>query len=83
MSTVILTYAFALSSPQLFCGLLTRFKSLTDCSSLVSASFNMRGEQIVWTPASALKYLIGTGVDVLIIGTLVFQMLEQVVTAEY
>ncbi len=48
--------------------LIKKFKEKTGCSVLVNTSFNVRGEPIVCTPEDAFRCLMGTGIDVLVIG---------------
>jgi carbamoyltransferase len=48
--------------------LLSAFKARTGCSVLVNTSFNVRGEPIVCTPEDAFRCLMGTGMEVLVIG---------------
>lgn len=47
---------------------LKRFKALTGCPVLVNTSFNVRGEPIVSTPEDAFRCLMGTELDVLVVG---------------
>lgn len=47
---------------------LKRFKALTACPVLVNTSFNVRGEPIVSTPEDAFRCLMGTELDVLVVG---------------
>lgn len=51
--------------------LLTRFKELTGCPVLVNTSFNVRGEPIVCTPEDSFRCLMGTELDMLVIGNLI------------
>jgi len=60
-----------------FYRLLTRFKELTGCPVLVNTSFNVRGEPIVCTPEDAFHCLMGTDLDMVIIGNCVLQRLQQ------
>lgn len=48
--------------------LISAFKDLTGCPVLVNTSFNVRGEPIVSTPEDAFRCLMGTGIEVLVIG---------------
>jgi carbamoyltransferase len=57
----------------LFHKLLTRFKELTGCPILVNTSFNVRGEPIVCTPEDAFRCLMGTEIEMLIIGRCVLR----------
>jgi carbamoyltransferase len=52
----------------LFHKLLTRFKELSGCPILVNTSFNVRGEPIVCTPEDAFRCLMGTEIEMLVIG---------------
>ena len=52
----------------LFHKLLTRFKELTGCPVLINTSFNVRGEPIVCTPEDAFRCLMGTEIEMLVIG---------------
>ena len=52
----------------LFHKLLTRFKEITGCPILVNTSFNVRGEPIVCTPEDAFRCLMGTEIEMLVIG---------------
>ncbi|MBX9607223.1 MAG: carbamoyltransferase [Gammaproteobacteria bacterium] len=49
--------------------LIERFKAITGCPVLVNTSFNVRGEPIVCTPEDAFRCFMGTGLDVLVVGT--------------
>jgi len=51
--------------------LLARFKELTGCPVLVNTSFNVRGEPIVCTPEDSFRCLMGTELDMLVIGNLI------------
>ncbi|MEZ5649550.1 MAG: carbamoyltransferase [Burkholderiaceae bacterium] len=54
--------------------LLSAFKALTGCPVLVNTSFNVRGEPIVCTPEDAFRCLMGTDIDLLVVGdTLVWK----------
>jgi carbamoyltransferase len=48
--------------------LISRFKALTGCPLLVNTSFNVRGEPIVCTPEDAFHCLMGTDIEVLVVG---------------
>lgn len=48
--------------------LLKKFKELTGCPVLVNTSFNVRGEPIVSTPEDAFRCLMGTEIDLLVVG---------------
>lgn len=57
--------------------LLSEFESITGCPVLVNTSFNVRGEPIVCTPFDAYRCFMGTNIDILVIGNLVFYKNEQ------
>jgi carbamoyltransferase len=57
--------------------LLSRFKALTGCPVLVNTSFNVRGEPIVESPEDAFRCLMGTGLDLLVVGNCLLQKAEQ------
>jgi carbamoyltransferase len=57
--------------------LLSEFKSLTGCPLLVNTSFNVRGEPIVCTPEDAFHCLMGTEMDLLVVGNCVVKKQEQ------
>jgi carbamoyltransferase len=48
--------------------LLSAFKARTGCPVLVNTSFNVRGEPIVCTPQDAFRCLMGTEMELLVIG---------------
>jgi len=48
--------------------LLSGFKSRTGCPVLVNTSFNVRGEPIACTPEDAFRCLMGTEIEVLVVG---------------
>ena len=48
--------------------LISAFKDLTGCPMLVNTSFNVRGEPIVSSPEDSYRCLMGTGIEVLVIG---------------
>ena len=48
--------------------LLTAFKARTGCPVLVNTSFNVRGEPIACTPEDAFRCLMGTEIEVLVVG---------------
>jgi carbamoyltransferase len=60
-----------------FHGLLTAFKQRTGCPVLVNTSFNVRGEPIANTPEDAFRCLMGTEIDMLVIGNCVLQKDQQ------
>lgn len=51
--------------------LLSAFKAKTGCPVLVNTSFNVRGEPIANTPEDAFRCLMGTEIDMLVIGNYV------------
>src|SRR5207302_1003322 len=61
----------------LFHKLLTRFKELTGCAVLVNTSFNVRGEPIVCTPEDAFRCLMGTEIEMLVMGRCVLHKSAQ------
>jgi carbamoyltransferase len=54
-----------------FHGLLRAFKAKTGCPVLVNTSFNVRGEPIANTPEDAFRCLMGTEIEMLVIGNCV------------
>jgi carbamoyltransferase len=60
-----------------FHGLLTAFKQRTGCPVLVNTSFNVRGEPIANTPEDAFRCLMGTEIDMLVIGNCVLHKEQQ------
>jgi carbamoyltransferase len=64
------------TSPKYF-SLITRFKEITGCPVLVNTSFNVRGEPIVESPDDAFKCLMGTDIDVLVIGNCILEKKNQ------
>ncbi len=57
--------------------LISRFKELTDCPVLVNTSFNVRGEPIVCTPEDAFHCLMGTEIELLMVGNCVLKKEDQ------
>ena len=57
--------------------LLSEFKALSGCGVLVNTSFNVRDEPVVCSPGDAYRCLMGTEMEVLVIGNLVFYKEEQ------
>lgn len=51
--------------------MISRFKALTGCPVLVNTSFNVRGEPIVCTPEDAFHCLMGTEIELLVVGNCV------------
>jgi carbamoyltransferase len=56
-----------------FHALLRAFKQRTGCPVLVNTSFNVRGEPIACTPEDAFRCLMGTEIEMLVIGNCVLQ----------
>jgi carbamoyltransferase len=56
-----------------FHGLLTSFKEKTNCPVLVNTSFNVRGEPIACTPEDAFRCLMGTEIEMLVIGNCILR----------
>lgn len=57
--------------------LITRFKELTGCPVLVNTSFNVRGEPIVCSPEDAFHCLMGTEIDLLVVGNCIVEKSRQ------
>lgn len=57
--------------------LISRFRDLTGCPVLVNTSFNVRGEPIVCTPEDAFHCLMGTDIDLLVVGNCVMRKEDQ------
>jgi len=57
--------------------LISRFKELTDCPVLVNTSFNVRGEPIACTPEDAFRCLMGSEIDVLVVGNCLLKKEDQ------
>jgi carbamoyltransferase len=57
--------------------LITRFRDKTGCPVVVNTSFNVRGEPIVCTPEDAFRCLMGTEMDMLVIGNTVLKKENQ------
>ncbi len=60
-----------------FHGLLRAFKQKTGCPVLVNTSFNVRGEPIANTPEDAFRCLMGTEIEMLVIGNCVLRKERQ------
>jgi carbamoyltransferase len=60
-----------------FHGLLAAFKKETGCPVLVNTSFNVRGEPIANTPEDAFRCLMGTEIEMLVIGNCVLDKQRQ------
>ena len=67
---------YQVTSPKYF-SLITRFKEITGCPILVNTSFNVRGEPIVESPDDAFKCLMGTDIDLLVIGNCILEKKNQ------
>lgn len=57
--------------------LLSAFKEATGCPVLVNTSFNVRGEPIVCTPEDAFHCLMGTGIELLVVGNCIVRKEDQ------
>jgi len=57
--------------------LISKFKELTDCGVVVNTSFNVRGEPIVCTPEDAFRCLMGSEIEVLVVGNCYLAKEEQ------
>ena len=57
--------------------LISKFKALTGCPVLVNTSFNVRGEPIVCTPEDAFHCLMGTDIELLVVGNCVMRKEDQ------
>ena len=57
--------------------LISRFKELTGSPVLVNTSFNVRGEPIVCTPEDAFNCLMGTDIEMLVVGNCVLRKEDQ------
>ena len=64
------------TNPRYF-ALLSRFKELTGCPVLVNTSFNVRGEPIVCTPEDSFTCLMGTEIELLVVGNAVMRKEDQ------
>jgi carbamoyltransferase len=60
-----------------FHGLLRAFKQKTGCPVLVNTSFNVRGEPIACTPEDAFRCLMGTEIEMLVVGNLILEKDKQ------
>jgi carbamoyltransferase len=60
-----------------FHGLLSAFKEKTGCPVLVNTSFNVRGEPIAHTPEDAFRCLMGTEIEMLVVGDCVLRKERQ------
>jgi carbamoyltransferase len=57
--------------------LISKFSDLTGCPVIVNTSFNVRGEPIVNTPEDAFKCLMGTEIELLIVGNCILYKKDQ------
>jgi carbamoyltransferase len=57
--------------------LISKFYELTGCPVIVNTSFNVRGEPIVNTPEDAFHCLMGTELDVLVVGRCILYKKDQ------
>ena len=57
--------------------LITRFKEITGCPVIVNTSFNVRGEPIVATPEDAFRCLMGTEIEMLVVGNAIMKKEDQ------
>jgi carbamoyltransferase len=55
-----------------FYHLLSIFKGLTGCPVLINTSFNVKDEPLVCSPEDAVRCFLNTGIDVLVMGDLLF-----------
>ena len=60
------------SNPRYY-QLISKFKELTGFPVLVNTSFNVRGEPIVSTPEDAFRCLMGTGIELLVVGNCIME----------
>ncbi len=60
-----------------FYKLLNTFKALTGCPVLVNTSFNVRGEPIVNSPEDAFRCLMGTEIELLVVGNCILRKEDQ------
>ena len=57
--------------------LISAFKAATGYPVLVNTSFNVRGEPIVCTPEDAFRCLMGTGIELLVVGNCILRQEDQ------
>ncbi len=57
--------------------LIQKFKDLTGCPVLINTSFNVRGEPIVESPGDAFKCMMGTNIDMLVVGNAILHKEKQ------
>jgi carbamoyltransferase len=63
--------------------LIRAFKDKTGCGLLVNTSFNVRGEPIVCTPEDAYRCFMGTEMDHLVMGHLLFHKVDQPASGDH
>lgn len=61
----------------LYWDLIRAFKEKTGCGVVVNTSFNVRGEPVVCTPDDAFHCFMSTNMDVLVMGSFVFEKTKQ------
>ena len=64
------------SNPR-FYKLLSAFKELTKCPTLINTSFNVRGEPIVCSPQDAFRCFMRTEIDILVLENQILYKDEQ------
>lgn len=57
--------------------LISTFKALTGCPTIVNTSFNVRGEPIVCTPEDAFRCFMGTDIEALAVGNCLLRSEDQ------
>ncbi len=57
--------------------LISKFYEITGCPVVVNTSFNVRGEPIVNTPEDAFNCLMGTEIDILVVGNCIMHKKDQ------
>ena len=60
-----------------FYDLIKEFETITGCPILLNTSFNIRGEPIVCSPKDAFNCIMGTELDVLVIGNYIMLKKDQ------
>ncbi len=65
------------STNPLYYALISKFKELTGCPVVVNTSFNVRGEPIVCTPEDAFHCLMGTEIELLVVGNCLMRKEDQ------
>jgi carbamoyltransferase len=64
------------TNPQ-YHALISRFNEKTGCPVVVNTSFNVRGEPIVCTPEDAFRCLMGTEMELLVVGNAILKKEDQ------